>query len=50
RDMATGEVIKVVATDPSTSWDFPKYCQFLNHEMVHQETTESLYIYWIKKG
>jgi tRNA 2-thiouridine synthesizing protein A len=41
RDMATGEVIKVVATDPSTSWDFPKFCKFLNHEMVHQETTES---------
>jgi len=40
----------VVATDPSTSWDFVKYCKFLNHELLHQEQTDSVYTYWIKKG
>ncbi len=49
-DMRSGEVIKIVATDPSTSWDFAKFCKFLNHEMVHQETDENEYRYWIKKG
>ena len=49
-DMATGEVIRVTATDPSTSWDFPNFCKFLNHELVYQETEGDLYVYWIRKG
>lgn len=49
-DMASGQVIKVVATDPSTSWDFPNFCRFLHHELVHQSQDDSTYTYWIKKG
>ena len=49
-DMDSGQVIKVIATDPSTSWDFPKFCKFLNHELIHQEESENQYLYWIKKG
>ncbi len=49
-DMASGEVIKVIATDPSTSWDFPNFCKFLNHELIRQEETEDQYFYWIRKG
>ena len=49
-DMQSGEVIKVVATDPSTSWDFPNFCKFLSHELVHQETDDEEYRYWIRKG
>ena len=54
-DMQSGEVIKVIATDPSTSWDFPNFCKFLNHEMVHHEilnegAPDQLYHYWIRKG
>jgi tRNA 2-thiouridine synthesizing protein A len=49
-DMATGEVIKVIATDPSTSWDFPNFCKFLNHDLIHQEETGHHYCYWIRKG
>lgn len=56
-DMTSGQVIKVIATDPSTSWDFPNFCRFLHHELVHQEVDQadeaaepSEYRYWIKKG
>ena len=49
-DMAEGEVIKVVATDPSTTWDFPKFCKFLKHELVHSEEAEDEYRFWIRKG
>ena len=49
-DMASGQVIKIVATDPSTSWDFPNFCKFLNHELIHQEKDEQEYRYWIRKG
>jgi len=48
--MSSGQIIKVTATDPSTSWDFPNFCKFLSHEMVHQENEGDIYLYWIKKG
>ncbi len=49
-DMTSGQVIKIVATDPSTSWDFPNFCKFLNHEMLAQEQDGETYTYWIRKG
>lgn len=49
-DMKSGEIIMVIATDPSTSWDFPNFCKFLHHELIHQETVENDYYYWIRKG
>lgn len=49
REVAAGGVIKVIATDPSTTRDIPKFCHFLGHELIHQETTEKSYIYYIKK-
>ena len=49
-DMESGQVVKITATDPSTSWDFPKFCNFLHHELVHQEQNDDVYLYWIRKG
>ena len=49
-DLTSGQVMKIVATDPSTTRDFPQYCRFLQHEMLHQETIGTEYTYWIKKG
>lgn len=37
RDMAAGELLEVIATDPSTQRDIPKFCRFLGHELVAQE-------------
>ena len=49
-DMKSGQVVRVTATDPSTSWDFPNFCNFLKHELIHQEAEGDLYRYWIRKG
>ena len=49
RDVASGQVIKVVATDPSTERDIPKFCQFLNHELLAQGEEGGLYIYFIRR-
>ena len=49
-DMKSGQVVRVTATDPSTSWDFPNFCNFLDHELIHQEAEGDLYRYWIRKG
>lgn len=49
RDMAGGELLKVLATDPSTRRDIPKFCMFLGHELVHQHEEAGQYWYWIRK-
>lgn len=49
-DLAPGEIVKVVATDPSTNRDFSNFCRFLNHEMLDSTTEDDVYTYWIKKG
>ena len=52
RDMQRGELLDVLATDPSTTRDIPKFCRFLGHELVSQEviTEGSEYRYRIRKG
>lgn len=50
RDMSQGEVLKVVATDPATTRDIPKFCSFLGHELIHQHEDETTYLYLIRLG
>ncbi len=50
RDMSVGEILRVVATDPSTTRDVPKFCGFLGHELIAQEEADGKFIYFIKKG
>ena len=49
RDAAVGDVIEVIATDPSTSRDIPKFCHFLGHELLEQEVRDKHYVYYICK-
>jgi tRNA 2-thiouridine synthesizing protein A len=49
RDLSSGELLKVIATDPSTQRDIPKFCVFLGHELVDQEAGDGTYLYWIRK-
>lgn len=49
RDMAPGEVLEVLATDPSTERDVPKFCQFLGHTLVLHEQTIDGFRYLIRK-
>lgn len=50
REMSAGEVLKVIATDPSTQRDIPKFCAFLGHELVKQVVDNQSYEYFIRKG
>jgi len=50
RDMSDGQVLKVIATDPSTTRDIPKFCAFLGHELLGQDEADGQFIYFIKKG
>jgi tRNA 2-thiouridine synthesizing protein A len=50
RDISSGDVLKVVATDPATTRDIPKFCAFLGHELMAQEEASGEYHYYIKKA
>lgn len=50
RDAAVGESIEVIASDPSTQRDIPKFCNFLNHPLLSQTEKDGLYYYRLKKG
>lgn len=49
RDMPAGGLLKVIATDPSTRRDIPKFCVFLGHELLEQHEQDGTYLYWIRK-
>jgi len=52
REMAIGDVVKVIATDPSTQRDIPKFCHFLSHELIETtvEHDNTVFIYRIRKA
>ncbi|GHB07040.1 sulfurtransferase TusA [Salinicola rhizosphaerae] len=50
RDMAAGETLEVVATDPATTRDIPKFCSFLGHELIDQTQEGDEYVYLIRLG
>lgn len=49
RQMQAGQVLQVLATDPSTQRDIPKFCTFLEHSLLQADESEGQYQYWIRK-
>tara|TARA_R110002072_G_scaffold184576_1_gene341099 strand:- start:815 stop:1054 length:240 start_codon:yes stop_codon:yes gene_type:complete len=49
RDIAAGEILQVLATDPSTARDIPRFCEFLGHELLAQEQVGEEYHYTLRK-
>lgn len=49
KEMAAGQVLKVLATDPSTKRDIAKFCAFLSFELLHDEEVDGVYGFYIKK-
>lgn len=50
RELSAGDVLKVIADDPSTQRDIPKFCQFMDHQLLEQQTDANTFSYWIKKS
>ena len=50
REMVVGDLLQVVATDPSTERDIPKFCRFLGYELVDVQQKNECYYYLIRKG
>ena len=49
RDLAGGQKLRIIATDPSTSRDIPRFCLYLGHELLEQQRRGGKYIYLIRK-
>lgn len=50
RDMAIGDVVEILATDPSTKRDFLKFCNFLDQELLAQSESDGIYRFLIRKA
>jgi tRNA 2-thiouridine synthesizing protein A len=50
REMRSGQILHVLATDPSTGRDFRNFCRFMGHELLAEQCDISPYQYWIRKG
>lgn len=50
RDMHVGETVRVVATDPTTQRDIPKFCSFLGHELLSETEEAGNFLFLVRKG
>ncbi|GGE60290.1 sulfurtransferase TusA [Streptosporangium jomthongense] len=49
-DVEPGKVLRVTATDPSTTRDIPRFCQFLGHELLSHTEQDDRFVYLIRRG
>ena len=49
KDLAAGEVLKVVATDPGSVEDFEAFCQTTGHKLLESEAEDGIFTFVIKK-
>jgi len=48
--MDSAQVLKVVATDPSSEKDLYMFVNQTDHQILDFQKDDSAYFYWIKKG
>jgi TusA-related sulfurtransferase len=48
-DMQSGEVLKVVATDPSSTRDFQAFARQTGNELLEQQQVEADYIHFLRR-
>lgn len=49
REMQAGELLEILATDPSTQRDIARFCAFLGHELIEEREVEGEFYYLIRK-
>lgn len=50
REMRSGDVLYVLATDPFTERDLKNFCRFLGHEMLSHEVQGATHHFRLRKG
>lgn len=50
RELQSGDHLKVIADDPSTERDVPKFCQFMDHRLIEMSRDNNQWTFIIEKG
>ncbi len=50
RTIERGQILHLVADDPSTKRDIASFCRFMDHHLVAEDSQNKPFQYWIKKG
>jgi len=50
RQIADHETVLVLADDPATSRDIPKFCRYMEHRLLQSRTDSLPYLYLLAKG
>lgn len=48
-DMASGQVLKVVATDPGSTRDFQAFARQTGNELLEQQTAGAEFIHYLRR-
>jgi tRNA 2-thiouridine synthesizing protein A len=48
-DMASGQVLKVVSTDPGSMRDFQAFARQTGNELLEQQTQEADFIHYLRR-
>ncbi|MBA1274426.1 sulfurtransferase TusA family protein [Stutzerimonas azotifigens] len=48
--LASGAVLKVIATDPGSQRDFRSFANLAGHALLHEEVDAGIYRYWLRKA
>ncbi len=48
--LASGAVLKVIATDAGSQRDFRAFAKLAGHQLVHEEVGDGVYRYWLRKA
>jgi tRNA 2-thiouridine synthesizing protein A len=49
-DMASGQVLRVVATDPGSVCDMQAFAEQTGHQLLEQSTQDKKFIFFLKKA
>ncbi|MBX9755242.1 MAG: sulfurtransferase TusA family protein [Pseudomonadaceae bacterium] len=48
--LASGELLKVTATDAGSQRDFRTFARLAGHELLHEDEAGGVYRYWLRKA
>ncbi|WP_027351847.1 sulfurtransferase TusA [Halotalea alkalilenta] len=48
RDLGSGKLLRVIATDPATTRDIPQFCAFLGHQLLERREEDGRFEYLLR--
>lgn len=46
--MSSGEILKILATDPASAEDFPTFARVTKHDLLVSDTADEIWTYYLK--